>query len=69
MLKASYDFTRLGLDGVTAYALYVDGWDRTSTTPGKSVSDANEIDFDLQWKVRKWRTERFLAPDPVCHRQ
>jgi hypothetical protein len=52
MLKASYDFTRLGLDGVTAYALYVDGWGRTSTTPGKTVSDANEIDFDLQWKVR-----------------
>ena len=23
MLKASYDFSRLGLDGVTAYALYV----------------------------------------------
>jgi hypothetical protein len=52
MLKASYDFTRLGLDGVTAYALYVDGWGRTSTTPGTSVPDAYEVDFDLQWKVR-----------------
>ena len=59
MLKASYDFTRLGLDGVTAYALYVDGWDRTSTTPGKSVYDAYEVDFDLQWKVRSGALKGF----------
>ena len=28
MVKGSYDFTRLGLEGVTAYALFVHGWDR-----------------------------------------
>jgi len=59
LLKASYDFTRLGLDGVTAYALYVDGWDRENTTPGKSVPDAHEVDFDLQWKVRSGALKGF----------
>ena len=52
LVKASYDFTCLGLDGVTAYALYVQGWDRISLTPGKSVSNEHEINFDLQWKPR-----------------
>ena len=28
MVKASYDFTRLGLEGVTAYTLFVHGWGR-----------------------------------------
>ena len=28
MVKGSYDFTRLGLEGVTAYALFVHGWGR-----------------------------------------
>jgi hypothetical protein len=59
LVKASYDFTRLGLDGVTAYALYVDGWDRVSTTPGKSVSDEYEFDFDLQWKAGKGALKGF----------
>jgi len=26
MLKGSFDFSRLGLDGVTAYALWTHGW-------------------------------------------
>ncbi|MGD9975514.1 MAG: OprD family outer membrane porin [Desulfatirhabdiaceae bacterium] len=53
MLKLSYDFTSLGLDGVTAYTQFVQGWDRISLTPGKTVSDEHEIDFDLQWKPTK----------------
>ncbi len=52
LVKTSYDFTRLGLDAFTAYALFVQGWDRISLTPGKSVSDEHEINFDLQWKPR-----------------
>ena len=26
MIKGSYDFSRIGLDGVTFYALWVHGW-------------------------------------------
>jgi len=44
LLKASYDFTDLGLKGITAYALWVHG---------ESVDDPNynedEYDANLQW--------------------
>jgi hypothetical protein len=50
MVKASYDFTRLGLKGVTAYALFVHGWDRLDPTTKASVPDENEFDADVQWR-------------------
>jgi hypothetical protein len=49
MVKASYDFTRLGLEGVTAYALFVHGWDRVA-----SVANENEFDADIQWRPQ-WK--------------
>jgi hypothetical protein len=49
MVKASYDFTRLGLEGVTAYALFVHGWNRVA-----SVADENEFDADIQWRPQ-WK--------------
>jgi hypothetical protein len=53
MGKLSYDFTRLGLEGVSAYTLYVHGWDRIDPTTKKSVSNEDEFDADLQWKPKK----------------
>jgi hypothetical protein len=52
--KASYDFTRLGLEGVTAYALFVHGWGRVDPTTKNSVPDENEFNADLQWRPQ-WK--------------
>jgi len=52
LVKAAYDFTRLGLEGVTAYALFVHGWDRINPSTGRDVSNENEMDLDLQWKPK-----------------
>jgi hypothetical protein len=54
IVKASYDFTRLGLEGVSAYALYVHGWGRVNPSTKNSVPDENEFDVDLQWRP-KWK--------------
>jgi hypothetical protein len=54
MVKASYDFTRLGLEGVAAYALFVHGWGRVDPATKNSVPDENEFDVDLQWRP-KWK--------------
>ena len=52
LVKAAYDFTHLGLEGVTAYALVVHGWDRINPTTGQDVANENELDLDLQWKPK-----------------
>jgi hypothetical protein len=52
LVKAAYDFTRLGLEGVTAYALFVHGWDRIDPSTGQDVANENELDLDLQWKPK-----------------
>jgi hypothetical protein len=52
LVKASYDFTSLGLEGVTAYALFVHGWDRIDPSTGQDVANENELDLDLQWKPK-----------------
>jgi hypothetical protein len=54
MVKASYDFTRLGLQGVTAYALFVHGWDRLNPATNASVANENEFDADVQWRPQ-WK--------------
>jgi len=54
MVKASYDFTRLGLQGVTAYALFVHGWGRVDPSTKASVANENEFDADIQWRP-KWK--------------
>jgi hypothetical protein len=54
IVKASYDFTRLGLEGVTAYALFVHGWGRVDPATKGPVPDENEFDVDLQWRP-KWK--------------
>jgi hypothetical protein len=52
LVKLSYDFTNLGLQDLTAYALYVHGWDRIDPTTGTQATNENEWDFDLQWKPK-----------------
>ena len=54
IVKGSYDFTRLGLEGVTAYALFVHGWDRVDPITKDSVPDENEFNADLQWRPQ-WK--------------
>jgi hypothetical protein len=51
--KLSYDFSRLGLEGVSAYALFVHGWGRINPTTKAGVPDENEFNTDLQWRP-KW---------------
>ena len=48
--KLSYDFSSLGLTGVTAYALWVHGWNRVDPITKASVKQEDEYDFDLQWR-------------------
>jgi hypothetical protein len=52
MVKAGYDFSRIGLKGVTAYALWVHGWGRINPTTHGSAYDEDEYDFDLQWRPK-----------------
>jgi hypothetical protein len=54
MVKGSYDFSRLGLEGVTAYALFVHGWDRVDPATKNHVTNENEFDTDLQWRPQ-WK--------------
>jgi hypothetical protein len=54
MVKASYDFTRLGIEGVAMYALYVRGWGRVDPSTKASVPDEEEFDVDLQWRPQ-WK--------------
>jgi hypothetical protein len=54
MVKGSYDFTSLGLQGVTAYALFVRGSHRVDPSTGISVPNENEFDADVQWRPQ-WK--------------
>jgi hypothetical protein len=44
MLRAAYDFSRHGVEGVSAYALWVRGSGRKSP-----AQDEDEANLDLQW--------------------
>jgi outer membrane porin, OprD family len=59
MVKAAYDFTPLGLESVTAYALFVHGWDRINPTTGQNATNENELDLDLQWKPKSGILKNF----------
>jgi hypothetical protein len=54
MVKFSYDFARLGLEGVAAYALFTHGWGAVNPSTGTSVPDKNEFDADMQWRPQ-WK--------------
>ena len=50
LVKGSYDFSKLGLNGLTAYALYDHGWGKVSPSTKAAEPNANEIDVDVQWR-------------------
>jgi len=50
MIKLSFDFSRLGLQGVTVYGLFVHAWGRRNPSNKTSVPNENEFDADLQWR-------------------
>jgi len=54
MAKLSYNFRRLGLEGVTAYTLFVHGWSRVDPSTGNPVPNENEFDSDIQWRPQ-WK--------------
>ena len=49
MAKASYNFARLGLEDVTAYALWTHGWGAVNPGTGSPVYQQDEYNLDLQW--------------------
>jgi hypothetical protein len=51
--RLSYDFSRLGLEGVSSYLLFVHGWGRVDPSTKAGAPDENEFNFDLQWRP-KW---------------
>lgn len=51
--KLPYDFSRLGLEGVSTYALFVHGRDRIDPSTKAGVPNENEFNVDLQWRP-KW---------------
>jgi hypothetical protein len=51
--KLSYDLSRLGLEDVSTYALFVHGWGRIDPSTKDSVPNENECNFDFQWRP-KW---------------
>lgn len=59
LLKASYDFTNIGLEGLTGYALFVHGWDRINPSTGADATNENELDLDLQWKPKSGLLKNF----------
>lgn len=52
MVKGSYDFSRLGLAGVTAYALWVHGSGAVDPVTKAGVYNQDEYDGDLQWRPK-----------------
>ncbi len=52
MIRLSYDFTRIGLEGLTASALWVHGWNRVDPVTDKSVKNEDEYDVDIQWRAK-----------------
>lgn len=52
LVRMSYDFTRIGLQDVAAYALFVHGWDKINPVTKVDETNDNEWNFDLQWKPR-----------------
>jgi hypothetical protein len=51
--KLSYDFTGVGLPGVTAYALFAHGWGRVDSTTKDPLPNSNEFNADLQWRPQE----------------
>jgi hypothetical protein len=58
-VKGSYDFSHIGLAGVTAYALWVHGWNAINPTNKTAVFQQDEYDGDLQWRPKSGALKGF----------
>ena len=52
IVKASYNFARFGLEELSAYALWIHGWNAIDPATNRSVFQQDEFDFDLQWRPK-----------------
>lgn len=52
LVKGAYDLSELGLEGVTAYALWARGWGAADPLASADEYNADEYDLDLQWKPK-----------------
>ena len=52
--RLSYDFTRVGLEGVAAYVHFGHGWGMVDKKTKAPLPNENEFDADLQWRPA-WR--------------
>ncbi len=67
MVKGSYNFARLGLEDVTAYALWTHGWGAVNPATGTSVYQQDEYNFDLQWLPAKGLLKGFWFRARYAH--
>jgi hypothetical protein len=58
--QVSFDFRRLGLEGVTAYGLFVHGWGSIDPSTKAPVPDENEFDVDFHWRP-SWKFLKGLS--------
>ena len=59
MIQGTYNFARFGLEGLTAYALWVYGWKRANPITRQPVPNEDEFNLDLQWKPKRGFLEGF----------
>jgi hypothetical protein len=52
MIRLAYDFSRIRLEGLTATALWVHGWNRVDPATKASVNNEDEYDVDIQWRPK-----------------
>jgi len=52
MIQGTYNFAHFGLKGVSAYALWVHGWNQANPTTRQLVPQEDEVNLDLQWKPK-----------------
>jgi hypothetical protein len=53
MLRAEYDFTKIGYEGLSTYALFVQG------TGVNDSNNENETDLNLQWVPKNGKLKGF----------
>jgi hypothetical protein len=74
-----YDFSRVGLEGVSGSVLFVHGWDRVMPSTKSKAPNENEFDADLQWRptwpflngfsarFRYARVQQYQGPKDTLH--
>jgi len=74
-----YDFSRVGIEGVSGSVLFVHGWNRVIPSTKSKVPNENEFDADLQWRptwsflngfsarLRYARVQQYQGPKDTLH--